>query len=129
MNKFVIDAYAWIEYFAGTKLGEEVKKIIENPDNLISTNIITIAELSSYFERKGYNFNDFKKILLSLSSLYFIDLEFAEDAGLLHAEIKSKNRHFGLADTFVLLTAKRLNAKVLTGDEDFRNIKEAILIK
>jgi len=129
MNKFVIDAYAWIEYFDGTKSGEEARKIIENPNNSISTSVITIAELLSHFRRKKQDFQEAKKVLSSLSAFYPINSEFAEEAGLLHADIKSKNRHFGLADTFVLLTAKKLNAKVLTGDEDFREIKEAILIK
>lgn len=129
MNKFVIDAYAWIEYFNGTALGEKAKEIIENSDNFIYTSAITIAELSSYFKRKKLDFKEAKKILSSLSSFYPVNSELAEEAGLLHAEIKSKNRHFGLADAFILLTAKKLNAKVLTGDEDFREIKEAFLIK
>lgn len=35
----------------------------------------------------------------------------------------------GLADIFVLLTARKLNAKVVTGDEDFRGLKDSLMIK
>ena len=35
MNVFVIDAYAWVEYFEGSSLGEKVKDIVENSENLI----------------------------------------------------------------------------------------------
>jgi len=34
-----------------------------------------------------------------------------------------------MADIFVLLTARKLNAKVVTGDEDFRGLKEVVMIK
>jgi len=31
-------------------------------------------------------------------------------------------------DSFVVATAKKLNAKILTGDNDFKNFKEVIFI-
>lgn len=129
MNLFVIDAYAWVEYFDGTSLGEKVRKIVENDANTIYTNVITIAELSSHFQRKGSNFEEARKIILSLSSVYSISLEFAEEAGKSHAIIRDKRKHMGLADVFVLQTARKLKAKVVTGDEDFRGLPEAVMIK
>ena len=91
--------------------------------------MITIAELSSFFERKDSSFKEAKKLLISLSSPIPINTEFADEAGKLHAELKKKIRHIGLADILVLLTAKKLNAKVVTGDEDFRDLKETYMIK
>lgn len=129
MANLVIDAYSWVEYFQGTDAGEKVRDLIENPINANYTNIITIAELSSFFQRKNYDFKEAKKIILSLSKTFEINVEFAEEAGKLHAIIKKERKHIGLADIFVLLTARRLNAKVITGDEDFRTFKETILIK
>ena len=43
-------------------------------------------------------------------------------------EIRKKIKDFGLADVFVLLTARKLNAKIITGDPHFKGFKEAILI-
>lgn len=129
MSNFVLDAYAWIEYFNGTKAGEKVKVIVENQDNKIYTNIITIAELASSYRRNKLNFDEEKKILLANFEIYYITFEFSAEAGELHAEIKKVRKHMGLADVFVLLTARKLNAKVVTGDEDFRGLKEAIIIK
>jgi predicted nucleic acid-binding protein len=37
-------------------------------------------------------------------------------------------RDFGLADAYVLVTARRLRSKVLTGDPHFRGVKEAVPI-
>ncbi|HLD78983.1 MAG TPA: PIN domain-containing protein [Candidatus Nanoarchaeia archaeon] len=129
MNIFVIDAYAWVEYFDGTSLGEKVRKIVENDGNTIYTNVITIAELSSHFQRKGNIFEEARKIILSLSLVYNVSLQFAEEAGKNHAIIRNKRKHMGLADVFVLQTARKLKAKVVTGDEDFRGLPEVIMIK
>ncbi len=49
--------------------------------------------------------------------------------GLLYAEIKAGNKNFGLADSFVLFTARKLGAKVHTGDPDFRGIQDAVMLK
>ena len=53
---------------------------------------------------------------------------FSREVGVLHAEMRKKIRDFGLADAFVLATARKLNAKVLTGDSHFKNVKEAVMI-
>lgn len=129
MRVFVIDAYAWVEYFDGTGLGKKVQDIVEQSDNIIYTNVITLAELASHFKRRDQDFSSAKQSLFSLSSVYSISPEFAEDAGLLHALIKKDRKHMGLADVLVLLTARKLSGKVVTGDEDFRGIKEVVMLK
>ena len=129
MSNYIIDAYAWVEYFNGSKSGEAVKEIIENPKNFIFTNIITVSELASSYKKKSLSFEEEKKSLLTLSKIYYIDFEFAIETGELHANTKKDRKHISLADIFVLLTAKKLNAKVVTGDEDFRGLKEALMIK
>ena len=127
--KLIIDAYAWIEYFDGTDLGLKVKEFLDNDSNIIITNSITITEVISKAKRKNKDVESIYKMMTTLSNIYNINSELAKEAGIFHAEIKAKNRHFSIADCFVLLTAKKLNARVVTGDEDFRNLKEAIMIK
>lgn len=130
MNNFVIDAYAWIEYFNGTEIGQNVKAILENGNNNIFTNVITFSELASSYKRKSLSFDEEKKVLLSISKIYYLDnVDIAQEVGVMHAEIKKQRKHMGWADVFVLFTAKKLNAKVITGDEDFRGLKEAIMLK
>ncbi len=126
---FVVDASAWVEYFNGTLIGEKVKEIVENDQNTIYTNVITIAELSSHFTRRNINFNEARRIILSLSSIQPVDVGFAEDAGKIHIALRKERNKFGLADAFVLLTAQKLSAKIITGDEDFRGLKEVVMIR
>ena len=126
--KYVIDAYAWIEYFIESDKGKKVKEIVELQGNEIFTSVITIAEVCSIGVREKRDVELGNKIILGLSSIHFINLELAREAGILHAGIRKKIKDFGLADTFVLLAARTLGAKIVTGDHHFKGMKEAVLI-
>ena len=126
--KYVIDAHAWISYLIGDKTGEFVTKIVEDGKNEIFTNIVTLAEVISIIKREDRDYNESYKIILSLSKIYAMNSVFAKEVGLLHSETKKQVKNFGLADAFVLLTARKLNAKVLTGDKHFDGFKETILV-
>ena len=127
--KFVLDTFAWLEYFNGSESGKKVSKIIESEENDIFSSIITIAEVSSILKRKEGNIELGHQTIINLSKIYFINLEFAKEAGILHAETRKKIKDFGFADAIVLLTARKLGAKILTGDPHFKGFKEAVLIK
>ena len=126
--KFVLDTFAWIEYFNGSESGKKVDEIIESEENEIFSSIITIAEVASILKRNEEDVELGYKKMIDLSKLYFINSEIAKETGLLHAEIKKNIKDFGLADAFVLLTARKLKAKIVTGDPHFKGFKEAILI-
>lgn len=126
--KYVIDAHAWMEYFLGTDRGNEVKKILESEDSEIFSSIITIAEVVSITKRENRDAEQKYVDMVNLSSIYGINTEFAKEAGILHAETKKNIKDFGLADAFVLLTARKLNAGIVSGDPHFKGFKEAILI-
>jgi predicted nucleic acid-binding protein len=68
-------------------------------------------------------------MLLSNSQVININEELSLQAGLLHCETRKSLKDFGLADAYVLATARKLKAKVLTGDLHFKNVKDAVLIK
>ena len=126
--KFIVDTSSWIDYFEGSDAGKRVEDYIENSNNEIIINILNLSEISSFFTRKGFDLEGAFKIILSNSKIYYFDVEFAKSAGLLHAKIREKIKDFGLVDAFVLLTARKLNARIITGDKHFKGFKEAVLI-
>ena len=126
--KFVFDTFAWIEYFNGSESGRKVNGIIESGENDIFSSIITVAEVSSILKRKEKDTELGYKNMINLSRIFFLNTELAKEAGILHADIRKKIKDFGLADAFVLLTARKLGAKIVTGDPHFKGFKEAILI-
>jgi PIN domain nuclease of toxin-antitoxin system len=90
---------------------------------------MTIAEVVSKVARKGKDVKVAYDVLLSNSQIVDVDEELSLQAGLLHFEMRKTVKDFGLADAYVLATARKLKAKVLTGDAHFKNVKEAVLIK
>jgi len=126
--KIVFDTYAWVEYLKGSEIGEKATQILESQENEIFTSIITVVELASILKRGDKDTELGYKIVKDLSKIHFIDLELAKEAGILHAETRKKIKDFGIVDCLILLTARKLNAKILTGDPHFKGFKEAILI-
>ena len=128
MTKFITDASAWIEYLEGTERGRAVIKIIEDNNNEIFTASATVAEVVSKFLRAD---KDIKLALTSINNLsVVVDLsqEISFAAGQIHFEEKKKNKEFGMLDALVAATAKKLGAKILARDNDFKHFKEAVLI-
>ena len=129
MTRYVIDAYAWIEYLIGSDTGAKVYAILEKETNETYTCAVTVAEVVSKVAREGKDIKVAYDVLLSNSKVINADEELSKDAGLVHAEVRKTEKDFGLADAYVLATARKLKSKVLTGDPHFKNMKEAILIK
>jgi len=128
MNKYVIDAYAWVEYLVGSEAGDKVRVVLEEENNEVYTCAVTVAEVVSKTARENRDFEAAYDILLSNSQVVNVDEEISKEAGMLHSEMRKTKRDFGLADAYVLAVAKRIKAKVLTGDLHFKGVKEAILI-
>ena len=52
----------------------------------------------------------------------------AKEAGIFYAEIRKKNKSFGIVDSLLITSAKMIGAKVVTGDNHFKNFSEVIFI-
>ncbi len=127
--KYIIDAWAWVEYLIGSSYGEKVKQIVENRANEIFTCVLSIAEVMSMIKRENKDSEPAYKTVLSLSKIYNVNTNLSRNAGFLHAEVRKTIKDFGLIDAFILKIARELKAKILTGDKHFKDFKEAILIK
>ncbi len=83
------------------------------------------------YQKSKRNDKDTDEIWMAItnnSRIVETNAEESRDVGITHASVKSKNRNFSLADAFVLATARKLKARVVTGDADFKNITEAIML-
>lgn len=62
------------------------------------------------------------------SMIATLDDDIAELAGTISAERRAKVKGWGLVDSVVLATARARGVKIVTGDEHFRDLDEAIMI-
>src|SRR3989344_3150786 len=122
MTKYVIDAYAWIEYLEGSKQGKVVQEILFGQHEII-TSAVTIAEVVSRIKRKGMDGEAAYRALQGLSIIVPLDAEMCKEVGLLHAETRYRISGFGLADAFVLSLARKIGGKIVTGDPHFKSEK------
>ena len=127
MSEYVVDSWAWIEYLKGSNRGLRIKEEIEKCSILL-TNSISVAEVISKVKRNEMDVEIAWNAMVNLSKTVPCYEDFSKEAGLAHAEIKKKTPNFSLGDAFVLQTARKFAAKILTGDPDFAGIKEAEII-
>ena len=125
MRRYVIDSYAWVEYFKGSKQGETAKEFIES--KRAATSVITIAELSEKYDREGKRFDEDFSFMIAQTKIIKLNTELALLAGKINNENKRKIKNWGMADSIILATAKMNEAKVVTGDEHFRNLNSIML--
>ena len=120
----LIDSWAWIEYWKGGKYSEAAAKYIEGEDQAIAS-AINLAEIYHWILR-SYDQKTAERKRATLEKRCFVipvDKAIAIEA----AKIK-KGQGLALVDSIVLATARLSGAKVVTGDEDFKELAEAIFI-
>ena len=125
--KYLFDAYAWVAYLEGGKDGEKINAIIKS-NNEIYTLPTTITEVISKIKRLNGNTETAYMALIKNSRIADITPKLAKEAGILHAESRKDIPNISMADTLLIVSAKAMNAKVLTGDPHFKHFKEAILL-
>ena len=116
------DTSAWIEYFAGTELGQIVKGYVDGTDT-IYTPTIDLLEIKNKYQREGKKWKNRIRFITERSTIVDITSEIALSA----AEIKNK---FGLYSIDALIYAATLsnNSKLITKDRHFQDLKKLGLI-
>ena len=129
--KYVIDSYAWLEYFMGTVAGKKAREIIESSEHEKLTPTICLSEIYTKVLRgEGLRMAEVQRAFIKLrSALVPLNEEIAVESAKIDVEMKKKVKGWGLADSIVLSTAKLKKAKVVTGDEHFRNLEETVYIE
>lgn len=123
--EFIIDSYAWVEYFKGSKQGEMAREFIENKTS--ATSVITIAELSEKYEREGKSFEEDFNFIISQTKIIQLNTDIALLAGKINNGNKKKIKNWGMADAIILSSAKINKGKVVTGDKHFRTFDSVML--
>lgn len=123
----VIDAHAWIEYFAGSSSGQKAGEFIQRGS--AATSVASLAELQhKYLMEKWLSFDADLKFLSTKTSVIPIDKEISLLAGQINYANKKNIKGWGMIDSIILATARTLSTKVITGDPHFKNLRDAIII-
>ncbi len=125
--EYVIDSYAWIEYFRGTDSGKVIRPYVESDSAATST--LTLAELKEkYLKEKWPSFEEDLDFIAARTSVTPVDRQIALLAGEINHKRKKTKSDWGMADSVILATARSVSAKVVTGDKHFEGLPDVILV-
>ena len=111
----------------GTPKGEKVQKLVDD-DSQLYTSPIVVAEIYSKSLRTDGNAEERKDFIMKRCAVVAFDVKIAVEAAKIHAENRVKISDFGLADAIILASARSRKTKVMTGDPQFKNFKDAVML-
>ena len=129
MNNIVVDTSAWIEYFNGTEKGSRVRERIVSAGSFALTTGLIAAELASKLVREGKPAEEAITALRSITVLVPFNFPVAQETAKIYLQQRKVKPKFGIVDAHVVAAAKLNGAKVITCDNDFAGLSEAIVIK
>ena len=128
--RYIIDSYAWIEYFMGTEAGRRVKSIVEGLEEKITPTICLAEVYAKTLKVEGEEMAEAQKVFIKeRSALAPLTEEIAVEAARINVEMKRRIRGWGLADSIVYATARVKKGKIVTGDNHFKDLEDVIFIK
>lgn len=125
---YIVDSYAWIEYFEGSEKGKSAEKIIDNPNILLFTLDSSIAEIYRWCYEKNVNFGKVFTDIKRISNIIPITLINWIVASSIKIAKRRTIKDFGLMDSLLLAKQIELKAKIVTGDSHFKGLKDVVYI-
>ncbi len=126
---YIIDSYAWIEYFIGSEKGKVLKKLFLDKKNKFLTVECCLAEIMGWSLVNNQDFDQLFKIIRANSNIIQITKYDWIEAAKERFEQRKTQKDFGLIDAVILKKQKELNCRVISGDKHFKNLKNVVFIK
>jgi predicted nucleic acid-binding protein len=128
-SSFVIDTYAWVEYFLGSTKGAKARANIEGGRGL--TPSIAICELRRWYLREieagrksQREMRDHFAYVESVTEVLPLDAPLAMQAGKMDFLMKKRITDWPLAGSVIYATAKSRSAQLVTGDPHFETLED-----
>ncbi len=124
---YVLDSFAILAYFQAEGGGAKVKDILKQAkmgDAATSLSLINLGEVIYITGRKLSN-DRAKEILLDILLLPIRLAEVTMDRVLAAAQIKTQYP-ISYADAFAVALAQELNATIVTGDQEFKQVDSIV---
>jgi len=118
----LLDSFAWIEYFMGSKRGTKIKDYVEGIEPLY-TSSICLTEVKSRYLRDRKDPATRINFIIERSFIISLDKEIA----LLAADIK-QNHKLHTIDAIVYATSQHKGLTLVTGDQHFKDIPNVEII-
>lgn len=125
---YIIDTYAWVEYFIGSSKGIILRQLFNNKNNKFITLECCLAELRAYCLREKRDFEQLLDIVRHNSIILPVMKKQWLEAGKIRFELREKIPHFGLIDALLVSKQIELKSKIVSGDPHFKSIKNVVYL-
>lgn len=125
---YIVDTYAWIEYFMGSESGLKLKNLFENKNNKFITIDCCAAELRGFCLRENIDFNKIYSTLKKNSILLPVSSSHWLEAAAIRHELRKKVKDFGLIDSILVAKQNELKCMIVSGDKHFKGFKNVVYI-
>ncbi len=126
---YIIDSYAWIEYFIGSKKGGLLQKLFLDEKNKFLTVECCLAEIKGWAIKNNQEFNRLYEIIRANSDIIKIADYNWIDSAVERFEQRKTKKDFGLIDAVILTKQKELNCKIISGDKHFKDMKNVVFLE
>lgn len=126
---YILDSYAWIEYFIGSKKGEIVKNLVLDEKNHFFTVDCCLAEIMGWALVNNKDFNMLFKIIRTNSIILPAMEHDWIEAGREKYEQRKMQQDFGLIDAMILTKQKKFLCRIISGDKHFKKIKNVVFLE
>jgi len=126
-----VDTSIIVEIFRDDKDSNKFQEIYEHiKDEPLFISIIQLAELSDWCLKNQINSEERVTRLKQIANVIPLNEKICfEAARLKHTMRKKSTSKFGLLDGIILASARSMNQRLLTTDNDFRSLSDAIVLQ
>ena len=125
---YIVDSWAWIEYFIGSSGGFALKRLLENKNNKFVTMECCIAELVGYCLKNKLEFSKLYIIIKKNSIVLPVMVDNWIAAAKIKFELRKEIENFGLIDSILISKQKELKCKIISGDSHFKTLSNVVYL-
>ena len=112
----LLDSFAWIEYFMGSRRGIKVRDYVEGSEPLYLPSVCLTELRSRYLREKK---DPTTRINLIIERSFIVPLD--KEVALLAADMKQKHKLHTI-DAIIYATSQHKGLTLVTGDQHFRDL-------
>lgn len=128
VNQYLVDSYAWVEYFLGSKKGETLRRLLTDQNNSFFTAECCLAEIYDWTLRNKQDFDHIFKVIRADSTILSVNEHDWIHAGKVRFVERQTQKDFGLIDSMLLVKQEQMGCILISGDKHFRGRKNVLFL-
>lgn len=124
---YVLDSSAWIEYAKGSERGGLVRSAVLGKQLYMCS--YNVTEACAHALRAGVNDELVLRAILDKTIQIHVDAKLAIAAARMYHAARKKKPKFSYGDALAYVAADEFGLKLLTCDNDFAGVKNAVVVR